>query len=162
VTHALLSGRKTTALLHHHPAVGTPFESLTASVRVLRHLTAEQLEEERLAVTDYWAMTGIEEGETSPTALARVLAVSPAGITQLLDRLEQRGLITRSRNPGDRRATVLALSPKGRQLQRRARARCSRFLDGLASQLSPAGLAALQTFSREFSAVLSRQATGPH
>jgi DNA-binding MarR family transcriptional regulator len=162
VAQSLPSDRKATPLLHrHHPAVGTPFESLTASFRVLRRLVAEELEEERVAVTDYWALTGIEEGETSPTALGRALAVSPAGITQLLDRLEDRGLIRRSRNPGDRRATVLSLSPEGRHLQRRAQARCSRLLDNFASELSPAGLAALQTFSREFNAVLSRRASEP-
>jgi DNA-binding MarR family transcriptional regulator len=162
VSPSLLPDRKVPASLHRqHPAAGTPFESLTASFRVLRRLVVQELEEEGLAGTDFWALTGIDDGETSPTALGRALALSPAGVTQVLDRLEHRGLIRRSRNPTDRRGTVLALSPEGLLLQRRARARSSRFLDEFASELSPAGLGALQTFSREFSAVLSRRASEP-
>ena len=157
----LIERRGTPSLHRNHPAAGTPFESLTAGLRLLRRLVAEQLAQDRLAVTDFWALTWIGDGVSSPTALGRVLAVSPAGMTQLLDRLEHRGLIRRSRNPGDRRATVLALTAEGRQLQRHAGVRCSRFLDAFAAELSPAGLAALQTVSRELTALLARRVTDP-
>jgi MarR family transcriptional regulator, organic hydroperoxide resistance regulator len=141
----------------HHPSDGTPFESLTSSIRLIRRLVAEQLEQDRLAVTDFTALTWIGDGETSPTALGRFLAISPAGMTQVLDRLEERGLIRRSRNPGDRRATVLSLTSEGRLLQRRAGVRCSRFLNEFAHELSPEGLAALRTVSRELDEILARR-----
>jgi DNA-binding MarR family transcriptional regulator len=144
-----------------HPSAGTPFESLSESIRRLKRLVAAQLEEDRLAATDYWALTWISSGETSPTALGRTLAVTPAGMTQLLDRLERRGLISRMRNPEDRRASVLAVTGEGRQLQRRAGARLSRFLDELATELSPAALAALQTVSHELNTLLARREGKP-
>ncbi len=144
-------------VLQFHPAVGTPFESLTASLRLIRRLVAEQLEQDHLAVTDYWALTWIASGETSPTALGRVLAVSPAGMTELLDRLEARGLIRRSKNPGDRRATVLTLTAAGRRLRHRAAIRCSRFLDHFASEISPGGHEALRTVSNELAEILARR-----
>lgn len=140
-----------------HPATGTPFESLTASLRLIRRLVAEQLEQDRLAVTDYWALSWIGGGETSPTGLGRILAVSPAGMTELLDRLESRELIRRSRNPGDRRATVLSLTEEGRRLQRRAGVRCTRFLDRFAAELSPDGHAALRVVSNELAEILARR-----
>jgi DNA-binding MarR family transcriptional regulator len=145
----------------HHPTAGTPFESLHASLKLIRRLTTKRLEQDRLAVTDFWALTAIADGETSPTALGHLLAVTPANMTQLLDRLELRGLIRRSRNPGDRRATVLALTAEGRQLQRRAGVRSAKFLDDLASELSPGALAALQTLSHELGEILARRADEP-
>jgi DNA-binding MarR family transcriptional regulator len=145
----------------HHPAAGTPFESLHASLKLIRRLTTKRLEQDRLAVTDFWALTAIADGETSPTALGHLLAVTPASMTQLLDRLERRRLIRRSRNPGDRRATVLALTPEGHQLQRRAGVRSAKFLDDLASELSPEALAALQTLSRELAEILSKREAAP-
>jgi DNA-binding MarR family transcriptional regulator len=153
----LVSAKGARPLEHFHPAAGTPFESLTASLRLIKRLVTEQLEEERLSVTDFWAITWIGEGQSSPTALGRVLAITPAGMTQLLDRLEERGLIRRSPNPGDRRATVLALTAEGRQLQRRAGDRCLKFFDLFGRELSPQGLIALRTVSRELEKVLARK-----
>jgi DNA-binding MarR family transcriptional regulator len=149
--------KETRPLQNFHPTAGTPFESLHASLKLIRRLTTKRLERDRLAVTDFWALTAIADGETSPTALGHVLAVTPASMTQLLDRLERRGLIRRSRNPGDRRATVLALTAEGRQLQRRAGVQSAKFLDDLASQLSPEALAALKTLSHELAEILARR-----
>lgn len=144
---------------HHHPAAGTPFESLSASMRLIRRMATEQFERDQLALTDFWALSWIADGMTSPTHLGRVLALTPAGMTQLLDRLEQRELIGRTRNPGDRRATVLVLTPAGRELLRRSRDRYSRFLHELAAELSPAGREGLRVVSRELAEVLRRRQT---
>lgn len=145
----------------HHPTTGTPFESLGASLRLIRRLVSEQLEEDKLSVTDFWALTWIGDGVTSPTGLGRLLAVTPAGMTQLLDRLEERKWISRSQHPNDRRATVLQLTAVGRALQRRAGIRSSRFLADFAAEMSPEGLAALRTVSRELEHVLARRAPHP-
>ena len=146
------------SLQRFHPAAGTPFESLSASLRLIRRLVADQLEEDELSGTDFWALTWIGEGKSSPTTLGRVLAITPAGVTQLLDRLEERELIRRAPNPEDRRATVLALTAEGRRLQRKSWARMSKILENFGRELSPQGLAALRTVSRELEEILSRRA----
>jgi DNA-binding MarR family transcriptional regulator len=48
--------------------------------------------------------------------LARYLGVSPAASSKNLDRLEELGLVVRETSPEDRRATLLSVSPEGRQL----------------------------------------------
>jgi DNA-binding MarR family transcriptional regulator len=48
-----------------------------------------------------------------PTALARQLMLSPAGMTSRLDRLEARGLIERRPAPDDRRSTSVLLTKDG-------------------------------------------------
>lgn len=144
-----------------HPSAGTPFESLAVSFRVIRRLVADQLSADDLAVTDFWALSWMCDGVTSPTALGHLLALTPAGMTQLLDRLENRKLVSRAPNPGDRRATVLVLTAKGRELQRRTGNRSARFLEHLGAELSPEGLEGLRVLSRELDAILARRTAAP-
>lgn len=58
--------------------------------------------------------------ERTPTTLARVAMVSPAGMTSRLDRLEAAGLLARRPDPADRRGSLVALTPAGRALADRA------------------------------------------
>ena len=50
----------------------------------------------------------------TPTVLARTLMLSPAAMTNRLDRLEAAGLVTRSLDPGNRRSMLVALTAAGR------------------------------------------------
>lgn len=140
---------------------GTPFESLSASIRLMRRQLADRLASEGLSTTDVWALSGIREGLTSPTALGRNLGFTPAGMTQLLDRLESRRLIARRRDRADRRATLLGLTGHGRDVQRRAQVRCAEFLEDLAKELTPGGRTALERLSRELDLALARQTAHP-
>ena len=51
--------------------------------------------------------------QLTPTALMRTALVTSGAITQRLDRLEERGLITRERSPADGRAVVVSLTRAG-------------------------------------------------
>jgi len=48
----------------------------------------------------------------SPGALARLAGLHPATMTGILDRLERGGLISRDRDPDDRRAVVIRMLPE--------------------------------------------------
>lgn len=50
-----------------------------------------------------------------PSELARMLMLSPAGMTNRLDRLEANGFIGRRPNPEDRRSSPVALTDSGRR-----------------------------------------------
>lgn len=50
--------------------------------------------------------------------LGELLGINRSTMVKLVDRLEAAGLVTRSRNPGDRRSYVLALTPAGRDALR--------------------------------------------
>jgi DNA-binding MarR family transcriptional regulator len=52
----------------------------------------------------------------SPTELSRAVMLSPAAMTNRLDRLEDNGLIERHPDPDDRRALLIALTPAGREM----------------------------------------------
>jgi DNA-binding MarR family transcriptional regulator len=53
--------------------------------------------------------------QLTPTALMRTALVTSGAITQRLDRLEERGLITRARSRQDGRAVVVSLTDAGRE-----------------------------------------------
>ena len=52
--------------------------------------------------------------QLTPTALMRTALVTSGAITQRLDRLEERGLITRERSEADGRAVVVTLTAAGK------------------------------------------------
>ena len=56
------------------------------------------------------------EGPHAMQALAEALDVSQASATGIVDRMEQRGLVSRLRDEGDRRVIRVALTDSGRQL----------------------------------------------
>jgi DNA-binding MarR family transcriptional regulator len=51
-----------------------------------------------------------------PTEFTNALMLTSSGTTKRLDRLERAGLIARTPDPGDRRATLIELTQKGREL----------------------------------------------
>jgi DNA-binding MarR family transcriptional regulator len=51
--------------------------------------------------------------ELAPSAIARTLALSPAGMTNRVDRLEAAGLVERRADPDDRRSTRVRLTAEG-------------------------------------------------
>lgn len=55
-------------------------------------------------------------GPQFPTALAAELRSAPSSITRLCDRLEAKGLLTRSSATGNRKQVVLAISAAGRRV----------------------------------------------
>jgi DNA-binding MarR family transcriptional regulator len=77
-----------------------------------------------------------EQGPASQQGLAGVLSLDPSNVVGLLNELEERGLITRRRDPDDRRRHIVELSPVGGDELALAYARLSRIEDDLLSNLS--------------------------
>src|SRR5579859_5000612 len=55
-------------------------------------------------------------GSLTTGALALAVALSPATLTGILDRLEVRGLVSRERRPEDKRRVLVSLTALGRQM----------------------------------------------
>lgn len=64
----------------------------------------------------------LANGALAPKRLARGLAVTAPNLTLLLDRLQQRGLIQREKNPEDGRSQHIVLSAAGRRVAQDAAA----------------------------------------
>lgn len=73
-----------------------------------------------LSVYDVLIQLRLAQGELELTELARRLLISNSGVTRLLDRMEQRGLVARVRSTVDRRKVSAHLTEVGAELEKRA------------------------------------------
>jgi DNA-binding MarR family transcriptional regulator len=56
----------------------------------------------------------------SMTELANAVLLSKSGLTRLVDRIEEAGLVQRVSAPGDRRSLLIVLTPSGEKMLKRA------------------------------------------
>lgn len=82
--------------------------------------------------------------------IADFLGVSAPAAVKNIDKLERLGLVVRSSSEGDRRATFLAVSPKGRRLVRRFEERKAERLSPVLESFKPQELETLTDFLERF------------
>jgi len=75
-----------------------------------------------LDLLHYDVLLHVSEGERGRrmTDLAEAVVVSKSGLTSVVDRMEADGLLERRRDPGDRRAIRVVLTPRGEERFREA------------------------------------------
>jgi DNA-binding MarR family transcriptional regulator len=92
------------------------------------HLLGAELADLGLTSSEINALANLADGAArTVSALGADVGARSATLTGILDRLERGGLISRSAQPGDRRAVLIALTADGEQ----AAARISRTVRGL-------------------------------
>jgi DNA-binding MarR family transcriptional regulator len=70
-------------------------------------------------IPPHWiALQALEEPKPMGE-LAKQLSCDNSNVTWITDRLEERGLVTRTQAPHDRRVRLLVLTPKGRRLRQK-------------------------------------------
>ena len=75
-----------------------------------------------MARYDVLAHLSAAGGRLGLTELASAIALSPSGLSKLLDRMDASGLIRRDPDPDDARAAFATITPHGRSLVGKARA----------------------------------------
>lgn len=86
-----------------------------------------------------------ESGALTHRQLADALGIVPRSVTDLVDALEEDGLVARSSHPADRRASLVSLTAAGDTLAERLRREHAQFAGALFRDLSDRDVA---TFSR--------------
>jgi MarR family transcriptional regulator for hemolysin len=96
---------------------------LVMSAKAIKAVFEDALAGEGATLATWVVLNGVERGRwTSQSGLAKQLRIEGATVTRHLDRLEREGLVTRSRDPEDRRQISVRLTPEGKLLHRRLRA----------------------------------------
>ncbi len=104
----------------------------------------ETLEPFQLTPSDYAVLSTLRRMgppyELSPSELYTALERSSGGMTKMLKRLEQLGLVERAPHPEDGRATLVALTPAGVELQEQIFKVFLSHTEDLLKSISPAKL----------------------
>lgn len=135
------------------PATAEQIEAWQAWARAFnatRRLTEASLVGSQLDGSDYDVLLTLSEGPPEglrPTELAERVLLTKSGMTRLVDRLADRGLIERRACATDRRGHLVTLTVKGRHLQRRAAPGLLRALGAAFATTSPTDVAALKRLS---------------
>jgi MarR family 2-MHQ and catechol resistance regulon transcriptional repressor len=98
----------------------------------------------------------LHKGPLNQRALGRKLLSSPGNMTDVIDKLERRGLVLRTRKPGDRRAVRVELTAEGRDKIAALFPRHAASIAAAMAGLAPEELATLETLLRK----LGRSAAG--
>ncbi|RKR93070.1 DNA-binding MarR family transcriptional regulator [Micromonospora pisi] len=111
-------------------------EAFWGVARQLRHLSRETLQPWEITPSQSRAIDVLtRHGVMRLSELAERLRIVPRSTTEVVDSLQERGLVERRPDPGDRRATLVALTEEGAKVAvaiRSARdAEAERFFGGL-------------------------------
>jgi DNA-binding MarR family transcriptional regulator len=69
-----------------------------------------------LATKDFLVLRVIQTGEVHPGGVATYLNMPPASVSRVLERLEAKGYVERSVDPGDHRRFLLAVTDDGKRV----------------------------------------------
>jgi len=116
--------------------------------RLLREVARREqplLDQAGLPMWDYVILSALSDGDASTQAgLSAATGRDKTRLIDNLDRLEQRGLVTRTPDPADRRNRIVSLTADGRQVLRQCRAAIGAMEEELLAGLPPAERAAFE------------------
>ena len=97
-----------------------PGALLTIAARTGQELAKRRLSPMGLTVQLCGVLNLLAEGPVSQQSLGEQLGIDRTTVVELMDELEEQGVVVRRRNPVDRRSYALHLTPKGKTVQKRA------------------------------------------
>lgn len=131
------------------PGMGTDNDTIARLAEAVRQsallATRHLLNREELSVSAMEVLHTLSvEGPTRLTVLTEVIRISQPAMTQLIQRLERRELVTRAADPDDGRATIVAVTDHARELLNRLRDEDNGKLEVLLSTLTASDREALR------------------
>lgn len=128
--------------------------------RITRHLSTELERGHGLTVREFEVLLKLEAVRPRGlrmSDLADRVYLTPSGLSRLVDRMQDRGLVQRDTDAADQRASRLTVTAQGLRLFRRAASsHRQRVRDGFLRQLTPEQQAVLAAVWRQLSVTASR------
>jgi DNA-binding MarR family transcriptional regulator len=121
---------------------------LAVRLRLTIARTARRLRQEagaELSPSQSAALSTVDRhGPLTPSELAARERIQRPTVTRIIARLEERGLVQRTRDPEDGRSSLVALAPAGRDLLARGRTRKDAYLSRRLRELDAGDRATLE------------------
>jgi DNA-binding MarR family transcriptional regulator len=105
---------------------------------LVQHVFADVSREYDLTPQQAQLLCMLISGPVGMTELSRLLHLEKSSLTGLVDRVERRGLVARTRDSRDRRACQIALTSQGARLATKSHQDVTARLDTLAGDVQPA------------------------
>ena len=110
---------------------------ITRSYRALSLLAEQSIAKAGLGLTDFAALEALlHKGPLTISQIQEKVRLASGSMTAAVDRLEKLGLVVRKSSPSDRRARVLELTPKGKQMGASSFEKHAKDLEALMSAMS--------------------------
>lgn len=127
--------------------------ALQRATHTTLRVLASRLADENLTGSEVNALANLADGRVrSVGELAAEAGTRPTTLTSVLDRLVQRGYLTRELDPADRRSFLLHLTGEGHQVARTALAAMAAIEQEALGSVSAADLAGFRTVVRALTA----------
>lgn len=94
------------------------YGSIVKIYKLLHRKLSEKMGNSSLTILDFWILKSLRDGAKPMVELANSLYVTQAAITNSVDRLEQNGFVTRSKDKRDRRINIISITGKGEEFLR--------------------------------------------
>jgi len=94
------------------------YGSIVKIYKLLHRRLSEKMGNTSLTILDFWILKSLRDGAKPMVELANSLYVTQAAITNSVDRLEQNGFVTRSKDKRDRRINIISITGKGEEFLR--------------------------------------------
>jgi len=134
--------------------------ALAVEMRRLWHRIARDEAQPHADRQLYWVLSALECGPRRMSDLAEHAQTSQASLTGIVDRLEERGLMQRTRSEADRRVVEASLTDAGRAELFRSRAAFIGRLEGVLSPLDAEERMAFLVLLRKVTATTSEPLPG--
>lgn len=125
---------------------------------LLKRLVGPGFEELRdLSLREVLVLQALPQGErVTPSDIAAARGISPSTLTGILDRLEEKGYITRHRDPGDRRSVMVERRSEGWEKERAFKSCIEAELLSVLRGMDPSDLAHLESGLKALVAALTQ------
>jgi len=116
------------------------------AMRALTRYAAAGIEETGLGLSDFGVLEALlHKGPLPVNTIGPIVDLTPGSISTAVDRLVEKGLVSRVESAEDRRVRIVALTPTGKDLIAGAFREHSLQMKRVFSELSPAELHGLET-----------------
>ena len=96
------------------------YNAVITTLKSIRHVALGLFADEGITEPQLRTLELLEEnGPMLMRKISDAMSVTPANVTGIVDRLEEKKLVKRTAGKGDRRATIIEITPEGKTLSER-------------------------------------------
>jgi DNA-binding MarR family transcriptional regulator len=133
------------------------YNAVVSTFKVMRHAALKVFADEGITDSQLLALgLLVDNGPMLMRKMSDELLVTPANVTGIVDRLEEKKLVRRTRGKGDRRATIIEITAEGKSLYERVSKKKDHMIQKALASFTRDELLTLNSLIEKFQREMSR------